>query len=194
MAGGRPSSYKKIYCKRMIEFFDREPYEYIFVIDETGRKELIYDQKGRAQQKVTDFPTVGDFATTIGVSSSTMYSWAQRHPEFAEAMARAKDYQERILMYCGSMGLYDFKFVQFVCKNVLHWGDKGISEFICVDLKNAKTPAKKCERILTAALERKIPVAHAQTMISAYSQMVKIDEITDLREEVEKLKKIIEAQ
>lgn len=116
---GRPSDYKSEYCQRLIEFFDKPPYEEKTktIATKSGPVEINYEAP-------TDFPTISSFAISIGVSRDTLYEWTKKHQEFSDTFKRAKDFQERYLTINGLKGLIQGNFGIFTAKNVIDWRDK----------------------------------------------------------------------
>lgn len=107
MAGGRPTDYNPKYCEEIIEFFDKEPWE------ET--------ENGRVPCKL---PTLARFAVDRGVCRETVWNWSQTHPEFFNAIKRAKAIQEDLLVQNGLTALYDKTLSIFCLKNLSDWKDK----------------------------------------------------------------------
>lgn len=111
--GGRPSTYKPEYCEQILEWFDREPFT-MSVIEGT-------DKVIRVPAKL---PSLTNFAMHIGASRSTLWEWAKQHAEFSNAIQKAKEIQEEILMQNGLFGAYEKTFAIFTAKNVCGWRDK----------------------------------------------------------------------
>lgn len=114
---GKQSSYKEEYAEKLIEFFDREPYEDI---------ELPHYDKDGTTVKWKDFkrmpnklPTLTDFAKSIGVPWRTLYDWInESHPSyqesFSQAFTYAKELRKDFLIQNALQGMYPpltFKFV-----------------------------------------------------------------------------------
>lgn len=113
MPAGRPTDYLPEYCEKIIEHFDQEPFS--TTMDETS---------GKLIRSAILLPTLTNFAKKIGVARCTIYEWAERHPEFSDAVKRAQELQEEILMQNGLFGGYEKTFAIFTAKNVLGWRDK----------------------------------------------------------------------
>lgn len=113
MAGGRPTAYKPEYCDLIIEHFDKEPFTTSF--DEAS---------GKTFRSAILLPTLTNFARSIGVARSTIYEWAKDNPEFSDAIKRAQELQEEVLMQNGLFGAYDKTFAIFTAKNICGWKDK----------------------------------------------------------------------
>lgn len=117
---GRPSRYHKEYCAKLVEYFMRErPYRTVQTM--FGPKEI-----------PTDLPTLAGFAMEIGVHRDTLHEWANatdksgklKHPEFSDAIKKAKTVQEMIWATNSLRKLYDKTFAIFFGKNNLDYRDK----------------------------------------------------------------------
>ena len=120
-AGGRPSKYKKKFCKEIIEYFRKEPY----VLE--VKKEYFADGSIKSMNpsiQAAEFPTFQGFADSINVHIDTLHEWCNKNPEFSEAYKRAKQLQEKIWLVNGMQGLYNAQFAQFFGKNCLGYADK----------------------------------------------------------------------
>lgn len=191
--GGAPTKYKEEFCQEIIKFFDREPYEPVMYEDD-GRMIAATTKSGAPVFKPTPLPTKANFATHIGVHRETINNWAKEHPKFFDAVKRAEAIQEDLLMQGGLAGTYDKTFSIFTAKNVMGWSDKGKSDFAQVDFGDAKTPVEKCQKIIDAAAAGNIAMDKADKYIGMFSVMLKIDELTQLRQDVEEIKKALENQ
>lgn len=118
---GRPSDYRPEYAQALLEYFSEKPYKTISVMNGLG----IEVDKVVA----TDFKSLAGFAIEIGVARSTISLWAVeknedgnlKHPEFSEAYARAKDFQENFLVVNANKNLINPRFAEFTAKNVINW-------------------------------------------------------------------------
>lgn len=120
---GRPGLYRPEYAEQIIAFFDVEPYKEVTVEGRSGpRVELVPNT----------FPTLQRFAHRIGVRATTVSDWATavdsegkpRHPEFAEAYARARELQEALFVEGTVAGVFSDRFAPFMAKNMFGWKDK----------------------------------------------------------------------
>ena len=130
MAGGRPSKYKKRYCKLLIEHFSIEPQT------EKVRTEYYANGQVKSEEKTPwaqTLPTFQGFAMKIGVAMSTLGKWRNEHEEFSEAYARAREMQEHIWLQNSMSGLYNATFAKFFGMNCFGYKDR--SE---VDVGNAE--------------------------------------------------------
>lgn len=132
-AGGAPTKYKQEYCDRLIEFFNREPYEPLMIDGDNDEKIAATNQHGRAVLIPCPLPTKEAFATSIGVHRDTLLNWAKEHPEFFGAIKKAEDFQKNILIQNGLIGNYDKTFAIFVAKNVTDMNDKQTVDNISSD-------------------------------------------------------------
>lgn len=149
---GRPTKFKKEYIEKLVEFFDIEP----------TRKELMevvteFDSKGN-QKKTAEkykhipnkFPTLVQFAKSIGVSYWSLQQWANKGQcpvlqeklakneglntkevemmknlvRFSNAYKSAKDLQQDFLMQNGLVGASPSSAYIFTAKNVSGMRDK----------------------------------------------------------------------
>lgn len=124
---GQPTKYDKRFCKLLIEYF---------------KMPLTKKEKGRSV--AADFPSLAGFAIKIGVHRDTLHEWTSAHPEFAEAVKLAKDYQENWLIQNGLKGLVEQPFAIFTAKNVMKWRDKqpGEEDKINIEITLAERMAK----------------------------------------------------
>lgn len=144
-AGGRPTLYKPEYCKKIIEYFDIEPYrerEILVTNSKTGYEKTEYEEVAN------DLPTLSGFAHSINVNQDTLHEWCKKHQEFSEAFKRAKEMQEEILMTNGLRDNYNPAFAIFTAKNVCGWRDKQELEhsgaLTFEHIKNQKEKYTKC--------------------------------------------------
>lgn len=116
---GRPTKYDRAFCDELIAYFLRwEPYKTVNTM--LGPKEI-----------PNDLPTLAGFAIQIGVHRDTIHEWAEgkdedgklNHPEFSDAIKKAKTIQEHYLVTNGLRGNFDKTFSIFFAKNVLGWKD-----------------------------------------------------------------------
>jgi hypothetical protein len=111
MAGvGRPTDYQEEYCQMLLDYFDTEPVS------------IKKDDDGNVLSSVvSEFPTLAGFARSINAWPQRLSEWGGKHPEFAEALKRAKCVQEHFLIVNGIMGRYDKTFAIFASKNIIGW-------------------------------------------------------------------------
>lgn len=124
--GGAPTKYKPEYCDRLIEFFDREPWEDVEMPH--------YDEKGNVKwvdfkRMAVKLPTLRDFAKSIEVGVRTVYDWidekhASYQREFSQAFSQAQEIRKDFLIQNGLQGLYPPASFKFVAVNVTDMTDK----------------------------------------------------------------------
>lgn len=117
---GRPTKYKKEYCKKMFNFFN---------ISHTFDKEIIsYDKDGNEKisyiEKPNILPTFEKFAVSIGVCVDTLNEWSKVHEEFSEAYKKCKNLQKDMLNDLAMRGFYNPTYTIFVAKNITDMRDK----------------------------------------------------------------------
>lgn len=117
---GRPSAYNPKYCDEIIDFFDIEPHF------ETPVTYTYKDGTKKEEIKLipSDLPTLAGFAVKIGVHRETLNNWASEHKDFFDAIKRAKECQEHILVTNGIQGIYAQAFAIFTAKNIMGWKDR----------------------------------------------------------------------
>lgn len=121
MPAGRPTKYNTEYCKRLIEFFDKDPFEdkQLEHYDKDGNVKWI-DYKRMANR----LPTLRNFAKSIEVNIDTVYEWIKQHEEFSDAFTHAKELQKWFLIENGLNGCYNPMFAIFTAKNITDMRDK----------------------------------------------------------------------
>jgi hypothetical protein len=117
---GRPTKYRKSFCKQIIKYF---------TVDPTRKIEVKYtNRKGEKWSKTEEVANplvfLSNFAAKIGVCHDTVLEWCKVHPEFSEAYARAKELQKQHLIECGLLGLFNSHFAIFTGKNIADMVDK----------------------------------------------------------------------
>lgn len=121
---GRPTKYDPKYCQEIIEFFDREYTREVEVVH-TNKKG---DTWSHFEEKPNDPPHLGQFAHKLGVNRSTLWEWAQKHPDFSKALTRAKEMAEDMVVNNAMRGFYNPNFTALVMKNRFGWKDKKETE------------------------------------------------------------------
>lgn len=117
---GCPSKYTPDYCKRIVEFFDIEPYREVEVTI-THKDGSEYT---KTELKANDLRFLSAFARSIGVSQDSLHEWAKKYPEFCVALKKAKDLQAEHLITNGLHNTFAQPFAIFTAKNILGWRDK----------------------------------------------------------------------
>jgi len=111
---GRPTKYRKAYCKAIIDFFNVEAAKTIKKTVTTSKGTVIEE----SIEVAGDFPTIEKFASNLGVDTATVVNWTKNYPEFFAAYTRAKEMQKDILIRNGLKGLYSGPFAIFVGTNL----------------------------------------------------------------------------
>lgn len=138
---GRPPKYNKSYCRKLIKFFNVEPYEDVIIPhydksgnkDKKGKKVVVWEDSKRVPNKL---PTLIGFARESGVCYATLFNWMDPkhrsyHEEFLDTVTRvAKALQKDFLIQNGLQGLFNpqaFKFVAVNCTDMKDQTDHEIS-------------------------------------------------------------------
>lgn len=125
--GGRPEGtgkYKPEYIKKLLDYFDIKAFEIKFSV-KTFKDGSTEEKKYREANAV---PTLAGFARKIKVCRDTINEWSkpenvEKYPGFSDALKRAKDIQEDILITNGVLGLYSTGSFAFTAKNIIGWRD-----------------------------------------------------------------------
>ncbi|MCW5631818.1 MAG: hypothetical protein KIT17_00630 [Rubrivivax sp.] len=112
---GRPTDYRPEYAGMLDEFFRRFQLAILAERTMTGT---------RAVTIPILMPTIGRFAALIGVWPQRISEWVDRHPEFAEAHARALGVTEALLVEGGLAGHFNPQVVNFALRNLCGWKDR----------------------------------------------------------------------
>lgn len=128
---GRPTKYRKAFCKKLVDFFDIEPFEKI---------ELPHYQPDGMTKKWCDYkivparmPTLRKFAKSIDVHVSNVYEWIDTksnvyHKEFRDAFTCAQEIRKDWLIDLGLSGLTPPQSFKFVAINVTDMRDQQTTE------------------------------------------------------------------
>ncbi len=126
---GRPSKYKKKYCKMIEDFFDQPPNRRVI------KKEII-KSNGTIEREYVDvanpLPTIIKFARHIGVNPDTITEWSNaktkagklKYPDFSVSYRRAMRFAQDHLVDNGLAGLSPAAAFIFVAKNYTEMRDK----------------------------------------------------------------------
>lgn len=117
--GGRPTKYKPIYCKKIIEYFDIKP---------TRKEKVVKIIKGFPVEieveKANPIPLFDMFAIEVcNVDRTTLHNWCDEHPEFFLAYRKAKAMQKKLLMYQCSYGFITPSYAVFLTKALTDLND-----------------------------------------------------------------------
>lgn len=91
-AGGAPSKYKPIYCKKIVDYF-------------------------KAMCEAGDYPTKAGFASTIDTNKDTITEWSKVHGEFSAALSKALTIAEQCLISGAMKEKFNPGFAKFVAIN-----------------------------------------------------------------------------
>lgn len=129
MPGGRPkgsgSKYEKKYCRLIVQYFQRKAKgktRKLAPVTTVQKGEKSY-LKTEVRQICAELPTIQGFADSIKIPCGTVKQWAKDHEEFADAYARAKDIQFKLLIDRGLTRQYDTQAFIFVAKNITDMRD-----------------------------------------------------------------------
>ena len=116
---GRPTKYKKKYCKEIVKYFD-VPY---FV-----KKKVVKIIKGipvEYEEEVPNrIPLFEGFCREIGITQKTLVNWTAQYNEFLLAYERAKGLQKEMLVYLSINNYLNPAYAIFLTKNITDLKDK----------------------------------------------------------------------
>lgn len=126
---GRPTKYKQIYSKKIIEYFSQPPTRQVLkkeIIKSNGTIEREY------VERAAPLPTFSGFSRHIGVNGDTIVEWSNardkkkklKYPDFSAAYNIAKDLQRDFLVHNGLSGNSPPAAFIFVAKNITDMHDK----------------------------------------------------------------------
>lgn len=128
---GRPTKYKKEFCDRMVEWFDRE----LTILKEVDKIEYGKVVKVEAEAP-NEPPMFGTFARQeLGIYHQTMITWTKQYPEFNEAYRECKQIQRDFIVMGCLMGHLNSNFGRFTMKNISEWRDN-IETHVSTDKNN----------------------------------------------------------
>ena len=136
--GGRPSEYKPEYCQVILNYFNK-PYTHKKLVTYTLKSGSVRTEESDAPN---DLPTLEGFANFLGVVKQTILTWADVHPEFMDALMRAKQIQKECLIQNGLKGLYDARFAMFVAVNCSDMRSKESIE-ITAQVVDSRSPEER---------------------------------------------------
>lgn len=119
-AGGRPTDYRPEYCEQIIEFFSGE-------LTKKLKKKITTKQGAVIEEEIevaNDLPTLVSFARKIGTSRQRLYEWEKVHPEFKDALSRARELGENFMVQNAITGRYNPKAFVFIAQNYTPMRDK----------------------------------------------------------------------
>ena len=179
---GRPSKYKPAYCKKLVDYFNVDPFETIK--DQEGRDTGVYSH---------NFPSFQRFANMLGVSVDTLKYWAKKNADFLVAIKKAKELQESFLTESALYGLINSTFAIFTAKNVCGWSDAGrLGDLFC-PIHRCKTPAAKIKRIQQAVNEGTATLGQAKMLADQVLAEVAVKDATEYEKEIKDLRGLIDS-
>lgn len=101
-AGGRPTKYSK----KMITQVDK----YLLARQDETEEKIKYQSEnstGYYEKTNVKLPTIEGFALFVGVNKTTLYEWADKHPEFSNALGKIRTEQRERLIDNGLSGDYN---------------------------------------------------------------------------------------
>jgi hypothetical protein len=161
----RPTQFREEFTQMLIDYFKKPAFKLRGVDEANGIRGCI--------DKAFLLPMLEDFAESIGVHPQRLYEWATRtspdgklkHPDFADALDRARNMQDITLVRGGIAGVYNGTFAVMAARNRMGWRnevevekteDEAYPDRAVLDAIYAKVTAGKKERD-EAAKNRVIP-------------------------------------
>ena len=95
---GRPTDYKPEYCEEIIEFFSRQPFEFVKVKDDEGKEVVATNKNGAPILMPCELPTKEGFAISIGNHVNTLLDWAKKHPVSIHRTTTAHEPSNNVLI------------------------------------------------------------------------------------------------
>ena len=110
-----PTYYSPAFAESLSQYFlsHLAPYEAQEVVTEGKnwtRKE--------SRRIPLELPTIEYWCVINKIHTQRVYEWAEIHPEWADALARARAWQKHLLIQGGLLGVYESKFAQFASINL----------------------------------------------------------------------------
>lgn len=153
--GGRPTKYRPIFAKKLLEYCNKPP----FVEKEITFTNGFGIKVTKTIIEANDLPMIEEFADQIGVSDPTCVAWAKatkkngdpKYPEFFAAYTKLKSVQKLFLTRNGLRGLYKENYSMFVSQNftdmrqkIEHSGDQEKPMLVKItDFSNATDLTKR---------------------------------------------------
>lgn len=128
-------------------------------------------------------------AAEWGVCRDTLNEWTKVHPSFSDAYARAKTIRAGLLLERVEIGMSDREFNAPAAKLVLSQEEQmSLRRRIKIDGISKGTLSDKANRVLEEVEEARISPDEALSLMHSISQATKIEEITNVREELNTIK------
>lgn len=110
---GRPTDYREEYCEGIIRFFSKPLVRKL--------KKTIRTRTGAVIEEEVEVPneppTIESYSKSIGVVTTTIVAWTEKHPEFLAAYTRAKEIQKDFINQQALMGRYNSNYAIFFQTN-----------------------------------------------------------------------------
>ena len=126
---GRPTRYRKRFCKMLVDFYDVEPYQLLTLKTRTIKKkngEIIVDEEKKPI--ANPLPFVYEFCDLIKISPTTFHNWLKVHPDFVAAFTRAQEMQKKNLITLGLAGISPPASFIYVASNLTDMRPAGVGD------------------------------------------------------------------
>ena len=140
MKTGRPTKYKKEYCKKVDVYLSEKVDKEVKVIKQVNEEKgyEMYDNKLKVQ-----LPTIEGFAIFLEVNKTTLYEWEGKHPEFSNALDKIRTEQKERLINSGLAGDYNSTIAKLILSS--NHGMKERSDYTSDDKPITVTPQERKE-------------------------------------------------
>lgn len=118
---GRPTKYKPEYCQDIIEFFESHPLTITKVKTIRHKDGSVEEEEYEAPGKP---PLLYRYAQKLGVTRDTLHEWGTQHPDFSDALKKAKDIQAGFIVDNAMTDIGPTTFSIFMMKNNHNWSDR----------------------------------------------------------------------
>lgn len=126
---GRPSKYRKRFCKELVDYFDVEAFTFYTARSQTIKKkngEIIV--KEEKKPIANPLPAIFRFCDKIGINTDTFSEWVKRHPDFSVAFTRAQELRKQHLITLGLTGVSPPASFIFVSTNLTDMRPAGVGD------------------------------------------------------------------
>ena len=121
MPAGRPTDYRPEHVSRLENFLEQYEATYDSPVTKTSKDGEVTEYM---VEKANPPITIKKIANHFGVTRSTIYLWAQTHPEFSDILKKKVDYNKEIVVENAIMGRYSQAYSIFLSKNEFGMTDK----------------------------------------------------------------------
>jgi hypothetical protein len=119
--GGRPTKYLPEYCEQLVAFFRSREETKVLTKTFTDKKGNVITSEVEVGERL---PTIEKFASSIDVSRATLFVWADKHPDFRDALDRAVTHQANMVIVNGMLGHYMQPMAVAYMKNNMGWREQ----------------------------------------------------------------------